>query len=65
VTRYEIVRDTPREAWFINGEWVGAVQRHPEQPSEGFASATEASLWCETPPRQLGGEWYIRPVEGK
>jgi hypothetical protein len=59
VTRYEIVRDIP-------DDWGAVVvQRHPEQPSEGFASATEASLWCETAPRQLGGEWYIRPVEGK
>jgi hypothetical protein len=58
-TRYEVVRDSvdTRAPYHI-------VVRHPEQPSEGFASATEASLWCETPPRQLGGEWYIRPVEG-
>ena len=64
MTRYEIVRD------FVLSEIVGisrevATQRHPEQPENGFASATEASLWCDTPPRQLGGEWYIRPVEAK
>jgi hypothetical protein len=58
VTRYEIVRDLRHGRYTI-------TERHPEQPSDGFASATEASLWCDTPPRQLGGEWYIRPVEGK
>ncbi len=53
-TRYEVVRGDG-----------GSIQRHPDQPANGFGSATDASLWCETPPRDLGGEWYIRPVEGK
>ncbi len=59
MTRYEIVRDIPDDWGAI------IVQRHPEQPENGFASATEASLWCETPPRFLGGDWYIRPVGAK
>ena len=60
MSRYEIVRDMskgPQDA-------LSNYERHPEQPENGFASATEASLWCDTPPRDLGGEWYIRPVEG-
>ena len=52
-TRYEVVRGDG-----------GSIQRHPDQPANGFGSAMEASLWCETPPRDLGGEWWIRPVEG-
>ena len=51
-TRYEVVRGDG-----------GSIHRHPDQPANGFGSATEASLWCET--RDLGGEWWIRPVEGE
>ena len=54
--RYEIVRDLPATL-------KGPVQRHPAQPSDGFATAAEAAQWCETPPYQLSGEWYIRPIE--
>jgi hypothetical protein len=54
--RYEIVREIP-------DDWGAVViQRHPEQPEDGFGSAVEASLWCDAAPRSLGGEWYIRPV---
>lgn len=54
--RYEIVRDLPATL-------KGPVQRHPAQPTDGFGTAAEAAAWCETPPYQLSGEWYIRPVE--
>ena len=55
--RYEIVREIP-------DDWGAVVvQRHPEQPEDGFGTATEASVWCVTSPRDLGGEWYIRPMD--
>jgi hypothetical protein len=45
--RYEIVRDIP-------DDWgVVVVERHPEQPEDGFASAVEAHLWSERIPRDL------------
>lgn len=56
MTRYEIVRDISDELGVI-------VQRHPEQPEDGFLKALDALNWCVTPPRDLGGEWYIRPME--
>jgi hypothetical protein len=59
MSRYEIVRKV-----VFAGNGFDVIQRHPDQPANGFGSAMEASLWCETPPRDLGGEWYIRPVEG-
>jgi hypothetical protein len=57
-TRYEIVRN-----WTSFVGNVISVQRHKEQPPEGFAYATEASLWCDAHPRCLDGSWYIRAVE--
>lgn len=58
MTRYEIVREIP-------DDWGAVVvQRHPEQPEDGFGTAVEASVWCDAYPRQLGGDWYIRPVDG-
>ncbi len=54
--RYEIVRDIP-------DDWgVVVTTRHPEQPTEGFASHLEALEWCLTPPRDLGDMWYIQPM---
>jgi len=59
MSRYEIVRDIP-------DDWGALVtQRHPDQPEDGFGSATEASLWCDISHRSLDGMWYIRPMEGK
>ena len=57
--RYEIVRDV-RD---YRAPLLVLQQVHPEQPADGFATAMEANVWSDTPPRQLGGEWYIRPVE--
>ena len=56
MTRYEIVRDIPVD-------WGAVVTtRHPEQPEDGFPTALDALNWCVTPPRDLGGEWYIQPM---
>ena len=49
--RYEIRRDVD-----------GGVERHPEQPENGFQTAEDASDWCDAPPRHLDGAWYINPV---
>lgn len=55
--RYEVVRDIPDDL-------TPRQHRHPDQPAKGFAYATDALNWCITPPRDLGGEWYIQPIEG-
>ena len=52
MSRYEIVRDVD-----------GGIQRHPEQPEDGFATAVDAHLWSDCIPRELQWQWYIRPVE--
>lgn len=56
--RFEIVRDCS----VGSTEPLHNYERHPAQPANGFASATDAVRWCEMPPRSLGGDWYVQPV---
>ena len=51
MSRYEIVRDTS-----------DGIQRHPEQPEDGFPTALDAAMWSDCIPRELQWQWYIRPV---
>lgn len=50
MTRYQLVRYTH-----------GATERFHAQPSDGFASATEASLYAAS--LDLDGSWFIQPMD--
>lgn len=56
-TRYRIVKDV-----IFEDGGRPRKRRHPDQPADGFESATAAAIWAET--RNLDGSWYIQPVEG-
>ena len=63
MTRYEIVRTA-----FVLSEIVGVsrevvVQRHPEQPADGFPTWTDAELWLQE--HFLAPHvWRVEPTNG-
>lgn len=60
MTRYEVVRQvSPSPSWALAN-----LERHPDQPEDGFGSWTEAELWLME--RMLAPHvWRVVPAHGE